>query len=179
MSVVSKGRLITAAILAIFVYGMIASVAGTIVPDVSKRFGLTPEQIGNVFLAQAIGLIIASVSVGPLLDNRGKKTGLLLGFILIAIALFAIPNSSGYDMMMIFMLILGVGGGIIVTAANALVSDISEERRASTLNLLNLFFTHSNKKRVSSLVARVKMRIVHYCHKLFILRLNFTYWSKF
>jgi len=137
---VSKGRLITAAILAIFVYGMIASVAGTIVPDVSKRFGLTPEQIGNVFLAQAIGLIIASVSVGPLLDNKGKKTGLLLGFVLIAIALFAVPNSTGYYMIMPFMLLLGLGGGIIVTAANALVSDISEERRASTLNLLNLFF---------------------------------------
>ncbi len=137
---VSKGRLITAAILAIFVYGMIASVAGTIVPDVSKRFGLTPEQIGNVFLAQAIGLIIASVSVGPLLDNKGKKTGLLLGFILIAIALFAVPNSTSYYMIMPFMLLLGLGGGIIVTAANALVSDISEERRASTLNLLNLFF---------------------------------------
>jgi fucose permease len=137
---VSKGRLITAAILAIFVYGMIASVAGTIVPDVSKRFGLTPEQIGNVFLAQAIGLIIASVSVGPLLDNKGKKTGLLLGFVLIAIALFAVPNSTSYYMIMPFMLLLGLGGGIIVTAANALVSDISEERRASTLNLLNLFF---------------------------------------
>lgn len=140
MSAVSKGRLITAAILAIFVYGMIASVAGTIVPDISKRFGLTPEQIGNVFLAQAIGLIIASVSVGPLLDNRGKKKGLLLGFILIAIALFAVPNSTGYYMIMPFMLLLGLGGGIIVTAANALVSDISDERRASTLNLLNLFF---------------------------------------
>ena len=140
MSAVSKGRLITAAILAIFVYGMIASIAGTIVPDVSKRFGLTPEQIGNVFLAQAVGLIIASVSVGPLLDNKGKKTGLLLGFVLAAIGLFAVPNSTGYYMIMPFMLLLGLGGGTIVTAANALVSDISDERRASTLNLLNLFF---------------------------------------
>jgi len=137
---VSKGRLIPAAILAIFVYGMIASIAGTIIPEVSQRFGLSPEQIGNVFLAQAIGLIIASVSVGPLIDNKGKKTGLLLGLTLIVIALFAVPNSTGYYMIMAFILLLGLGGGIIVTAANALVSDISEDRRASTLNLLNLFF---------------------------------------
>ena len=137
---VHKGRLILAAILAIFVYGMIASVAGTIVPDVSKRLSLTPEQVGNVFLAQAIGLILASLLVGPLIDNQGKRTGLLLGFILIVVGLFAVPNSTGYYMIMPFMLILGLGGGIIVTAANALVSDISEDRRASTLNLLNLFF---------------------------------------
>ena len=102
-------------------------------PDVSKRFGLSPEQIGNVFLAQAIGLIIASVSVGPLIDNKGKKTGLLLGFALIAIALFAVPNSTEllHDHARSCSL-LGLGGGIIVTAANALVSDISDERRAST-----------------------------------------------
>src|SRR5579863_1456674 len=137
---VHKGRLITAAILAIFVYGMIASVAGTIVPDISKRLGLTPEQVGHVFLAQAVGLIIASVMVGPLIDNKGKKTGLLMGFILIVVGLFAVPNSTGFYMIMPFMLIVGLGGGIIVTAANALVSDISEDRRASTLNLLNLFF---------------------------------------
>jgi fucose permease len=137
---VSKSRLIAAAILAIFVYGMIASIAGTIIPEISQRFGLSPEQIGNVFLAQAIGLIIASVSVGPLLDNRGKKTGLLLGLGLIVMALFAVPNSTGYFMIMAFILVLGLGGGIIVTAANALVSDISADRRASVLNLLNLFF---------------------------------------
>jgi fucose permease len=43
-------------------------------------------------------------------------------------------------MLMALFLLLGLGGGIIVTASNALVSDISEDRRASTLNLLNLFF---------------------------------------
>ncbi len=137
---VSRGRLIPAAILAILVYGMIAAMLGTLLPELSKRFNLTPDQSGYVALAQAIGLIIASVSVGPLIDNRGKKTGLVLGLALIAIALFALPSSTGYAMLMALFLLLGLGGGIIVTAANALVSDISEERRASTLNLLNLFF---------------------------------------
>jgi fucose permease len=41
---------------------------------------------------------------------------------------------------MVYLFLLGLGGGIIVTAANALVSDISDTRRATTLNLLNLFF---------------------------------------
>ncbi len=42
-------------------------------------------------------MAIASVSVGPLMDNKGKKTGLVLGLGLIAIALFALPNAiKGY-----------------------------------------------------------------------------------
>lgn len=136
---VSKGRLIPAAILAIFVYGLIAAMLGTLLPELSKRFSLTPAENSNIALAQAIGLIIASVSVGPLIDNKGKKTGLILGLGLVAVSLFVLPNVPGGALMAMFLL-MGLGGGIIVTGANALVSDISEERRASTLNLLNLFF---------------------------------------
>lgn len=137
---VSKSRLIPAAILAILVYGMIASMLGTILPELSKRLNLTPEQNGIIAFAQALGLAIASVSVGPLIDNKGKKTGLLLGLTLITIALFILPSAPSYGAVAMLLLLLGLGGGIIVTAANALVSDISEEKRASVLNLLNLFF---------------------------------------
>lgn len=140
MAAISSTQLIVASILAILVYGMNAAMLGSLLPNLSQRFGLNMEQNGNIAFAQALGLIIASISVGPLVDNKGKKTGLLLGLSLITAALFALPSATGYEMVMAFMLLQGLGGGIIVTAANALVSDISEERRSSTLNLLNLFF---------------------------------------
>src|SRR5216683_3852807 len=107
--------LILAAILAIFVYGMIAAMLGTILPDLSARFHLTPKQNGTIAFCQALGLIIASLSVGPLIDNKGKKVGLLLGLAMIAIALFLLPNSSSYEMIIACMFLLGLGGGIIVT----------------------------------------------------------------
>ena len=132
--------LITAAILAIFVYGMIAAMLGTILPDLSARFKLSPAQNGTIALAQAMGLIIASLSVGPLIDYEGKKVGLLLGLALITIALFWLPNSKGYTNIIAALFLLGIGGGIIVTGANALVSDIDPAHRGTTLNLLNLFF---------------------------------------
>jgi fucose permease len=132
--------LILAAILAIFVYGMIAAMLGTILPDLSARFKLTPQQNGTIALLQAIGLIIASVGVGPLIDNEGKKVGLLMGLALITISLFLLPKSRGFGNIGLYLFLLGLGGGIIVTAANALVSDINPARRGTTLNLLNLFF---------------------------------------
>ena len=130
--------IITAAILAIFVYGMVAAMLGTILPALSEAFGMTPTQNGYIALAQGLGLAIASVSVGPLMDNKGKKTGLLLGLGLIAIALYALPNSTSYEMVMAFFFLLGIGGGIIVTGANTLVSDVGESRRAALMNFLNL-----------------------------------------
>jgi len=132
--------LILAAILAIFVYGMIAAMLGTILPDLSDRFKLTPTQNGTIAFSQALGLIIASVGVGPLLDNEGDKAGLILGLVFIAIVLFLLPRSSGFGSIVILLFLLGVGGGIVVTGANALVSGVSEAHRATALNLVNLFF---------------------------------------
>ena len=132
--------LIFAAILAIFVYGMTAAMLGTILPDLSERFHLTPSQNGTIAFAQALGLMIASLGVGPLLDTQGDKIGLVLGLICIAVALFALPKSGGYGSIVALLFLLGVGGGIVVTGANALSSAASPEHRATALNLVNLFF---------------------------------------
>jgi fucose permease len=133
--------LIFAAILAILVYGMIAAMMGTILPDLSDRFRLTPTQNGTIAFSQALGLIIASVGVGPLLDTEGDKAGLILGLALIVIALFWLPRSGGFRSIVILLFLLGVGGGIAVTGANSLVSGgVDGAHRATALNLLNLFF---------------------------------------
>ena len=132
--------LILAAILSIFVYGMTASMLGTILPDLSTRFRLTPKQNGSIALCQALGLILSSIGVGPLIDNQGKKAALVLGLALSALALSALPRATGFRSVAAYLFLLGTGGGIIVTAANALGSDVDPAHRATALNLLNLFF---------------------------------------
>ncbi len=132
--------LIFAAILAIFVYGMTAAMLGTILPELSDRFRLTPSQNGAIAFAQALGLMIASVGVGPLLDTEGDKVGLTLGLACILLALLLLPKAKSYGSIVILLFVLGVGGGIVVTGANALVSGVSTAHRAAALNLVNLFF---------------------------------------
>jgi fucose permease len=132
--------LIFASILAIFVYGMIAAMLGTILPNLSERFRLTPTQNGTIATAQALGLMIASLGVGPLLDTEGDKIGLILGLVFIVIALSFLPRSGGYGSVVFLMFLLGVGGGIVVTGANALANSVSGAHSATVLNLVNLFF---------------------------------------
>ena len=131
-----------AAVLAIFVYGIIAAMLGTILPDLSKRFNLTPKQNGNIAMAQAIGLMIGSLFVGPLMDTEGKKVGLLLGLGLIALGLFGLRTAAGYGSVAAFLFILGTGGGAIVTGANTLPPFIKLDglTTGGVFNLLNLFF---------------------------------------
>lgn len=132
--------LILAAALAIFVYGMTAAMLGTILPDLSTRFQLTPKQNGTIAFCQALGLVLASIGVGPLIDYEGKKTGLVLGLALIVVAVLLLPRSSGFHSIATHLFLLGTGGGIIVTAANALGSDVAPAHRGTALNLINIFF---------------------------------------
>jgi fucose permease len=103
-------------------------------------YSLTPEQQGTLGFAQAAGLIIASLSAGPVIDLRGNKLALLLGLFLVAASLFAAPNAGGYSGLLGVYFVLGLGGGIVVTGANSLVGTLSPEARGSAFNFLNLFF---------------------------------------
>src|SRR5579884_157270 len=132
--------LIFSAILAIFVYGMIAAMLGTILPDLSARFQFTPRQNGRIALSQAVGLVIASIAVGPLIDQSGKKVALVVGLALISLALFLLPRSTGFGTVAAYLFMLGIGGGIIVVGANTLAGDVNPAHKGMTLNLLNLFF---------------------------------------
>lgn len=122
------------------IYGMIASMLGTILPDLSERFHLTPSQNGTIAFAQALGLILSSLAVGPLIDAEGKKLGVILGLALIAFSLFALPRAPGFRSIAALLFLLGLGGGTLVTAANSLTSDVGEAHRGVALNLVNLFF---------------------------------------
>lgn len=132
--------LILAAVLSIFVYGMTAAMLGAILPDLAARFKLTPKQNGTIAFCQALGLILASIGVGPLVDYEGKKIGLVLGLIFSAAAVALLPRSTGFRSIASYLFLLGTGGGVIVTAANALGSDVDPAHRATALNLLNIFF---------------------------------------
>jgi fucose permease len=58
---------------------------------------------------------------------------------LVTAASILLANASGYGQIMLAMVLLGTGGGITLTGANALGSDVSESRRATVLNFLNVF----------------------------------------
>ena len=129
--------LILAAILGILIYGIVAATWGTFNPTL----GFTNAQTGTIATAQSLGLVVASLLVGPLIDLKGKKAALVGGLALISVSFWLLPSAGAdFTLVLAALAMLGLGGGIVVTGANALVSDVSESRRGSMLNILNLFF---------------------------------------
>jgi fucose permease len=128
--------LIVSAILAIFVYGLIAPILGALLPT----YGLTAGPQGTLATVQALGLVVASLAAGPFIDKKGNKPALLAGLALVVISLAAAPNAGGFTGLLAIYFVLGLGGGIVVTGANALAGAVDPATRGSALNFLNLFF---------------------------------------
>lgn len=132
--------MIFAASLGLFLSGTISAMLGTLLPTLSARAHLTPEQNGGMALAQAIGFVLASMLSGPLIDTKGTKTAFFSGLALVIAALVALPNSSTGTMITFCMFLLGLGSGILMTGSNVLVSEIGGERRAAMLSFSQVFF---------------------------------------
>ena len=125
--------------LVIFVYGMLSSLLGTIIPGLAASLHLTNAQIGFVALAQGLGLAATSVFAGALMDKQGKKIGVILGLGATLAGLILLGSAGGVIAVSFAMFVLGCGGSLVIVAANAIVSDVGDEKRAAALNFLNVF----------------------------------------
>lgn len=132
-----------AAVIGVLVYGMIAALLGSILPDLSKRFNLSPKQMSQIALSQAVGLVLASIVVGPMIDGQGLKVAMVVGLALVGGALLMLPRSSGFGMVAMLLFLVGFGGGIIVTGANSLNPQVQSDFGLTPTvasNFLNLWF---------------------------------------
>jgi fucose permease len=130
-----SGLLLAIASASIFSYGMVAALAGTMVPRLTWKFHLSAMEIGSLFLLQAAGMIVASLAVGPLIDWRGTRIAMLSALGALSAALLALPWSSRYEHLLGLMMLLGTGGGCLTTATSALISELAKQRRAALLSL--------------------------------------------
>jgi fucose permease len=131
--------LIFVSCLVIFVYGMLSSLLGTIIPGLGDSLHLTNAEIGYIGLAQGFGLAGMSVIAGAIMDRKGKKIGVTAGLCATIAGLLLLSHATNLVSVAAAMLILGCGGSIVIVGANAITSDVGDTRRAAALNFLNVF----------------------------------------
>lgn len=117
---------------------MEATLLGTLLPELSRTF--TPAQGGSIASVQSLGLVVASLLTGPVIDRAGAKAGVLCGLGLIAVSLSLLPSAHAYVPVLLTMLLVGLGGGVISTSSNTMASSLGGAHGAGMINLLNVFF---------------------------------------
>lgn len=139
---IKRRILFVSACAGILMFGIVLAILGTVfgLPEMRERLHIDMAQQGNLFLLLYLGIFVASVVVGPLIDNIGNKATLIVSSGLVAAAMVLFGSANSLAMAAVAAVLLGIGGGGLNTSTNVLVSDLYGESRGPMLNLLGIFF---------------------------------------
>lgn len=140
MSVAAKRVAFAAACLGILIFGIVMAILGALLPSIITKFGMEMSEAGSLFMVMTMGMLVASILFGPLVDRFGYRWILVLSTLLIAVGFFGISEASGMPLLVGALLAIGLGGGVVNGGTNALVADLYPENRGGGLSLLGVFF---------------------------------------
>jgi fucose permease len=138
----SRGALFLAASAAMFIFGIVLALLGVLfgLPEMRARLHVDLGQQGDLFLLLYLGVLMASILSGPLIDRLGTNPVLLVSALLVTGALVGFSEAQSFGVAAFSGVILGLGGGALNTASNALVSDLYGTERGAMLNVLGIFY---------------------------------------
>lgn len=122
------------------IFGIVLTTVGAILPSLAEKFGIDKIQAGSLLLLMTLGVLGGSILFGPFVDRFGYKGLLSICTAFIIAGLEGISYAPSFAVLRLSVFLFGLGGGALNGGTNALVSDISGERRGSRLSLLGVFF---------------------------------------
>ncbi len=127
--------------LAFVFIGIIAPVHGLAMPYLIANFSLSLGIAGLLFFAGSLGYITAS-STYPLLQRRiSVRRLLLIGAVLTALSLAALPVMPLWALALVAAYLTGVGSGVIEVGFNALIAGLEPDRAKPAMNWLHFAFS--------------------------------------
>ncbi|HEX5413052.1 MAG TPA: MFS transporter, partial [Terriglobia bacterium] len=120
-----------------FVFGVVLLLMGSLLPSLEVNY----VQAGSLGSFPLAGILAATILVGPVLDTVGAKPVLAAALAMVAGAVALMPSLHTYAALAVAALVYGFGGGVLNTATNALVADLSASGRGAALNLLGFSFS--------------------------------------
>ncbi len=138
----SRARLFAISCLAMFVFGMVIALLGTLfgLPETRARLAIDLAQQGQLLSVMFTGLLAATIVAGPTQDRFGAKLVLVAAAGAVAVALVLLALARSFSSAAVWAGLLGIGAGWLNLGANALVSEVYPESRGRMLNLTNVFF---------------------------------------
>ena len=137
----SDKKVLIAGFMGMFFFGVAFLVIGAVLPSLSEKFGLNELESSTLVGLLPIGILIASLIFGPIIDRYGYKALMIFATITGSIGLEMLAFMEQVSVIRVGVFLIGLGGGMLNGATNALVSDASsDERKASNLSLLGFFY---------------------------------------
>jgi fucose permease len=132
----SREALYAVACAAMFVFGMILALPGTVLglPEAAAQFELTLADRGTLISTLFLGLLLGSLASGPVVDALGQRRSVVLSCALVAVCLPMFALARAFLLGSVALFSLGFACAGMNTAANALSSDLFPDERGRRMN---------------------------------------------
>src|SRR5256885_16396785 len=114
-----------AACMGMLLFGIALITLGAVGPDVMAKLKLDNASAGTLFSIFPFGILVGSITFGPIADHFGYKWLLVLSCLGFFLSFEGIAFSDSITPLRFSILLLGIFGGIINGATNAVVADIT------------------------------------------------------
>ena len=113
--------------------GFDTAAIGYIAPSLVSEWGVGRSALGPVLSAALFGLVVGSLSAGPLADRFGRKTVLSISVLIFGLACLASALSAGLNQLVAWRFITGIGLGAAMPNAVTMMNEYCPEARRATL----------------------------------------------
>lgn len=129
-----------ASCLGMFLFGIVMLSLGTINSYLINRFSLNSLSAGSLASLLPFGILIGSLLFGYIVDRYGYKILLIACTALVVASILLIAYTKSFGFIQAAFFVIGLTGGMINGATNALVADVSLENKSAKLSLLGVFY---------------------------------------
>ena len=120
--------------------GFLMAAIGPALPELSQRTGASLAEVGRLTMAMFAGSFAAQFIAGWASDRFGRRLVLTAGLLLLAATGTLIAVSTSLALTLSVGVAYGLGYGAFSLSGNVLSSELMPTRRASAVNLVNMFF---------------------------------------
>ncbi|MBP1665964.1 MAG: major facilitator superfamily 1 [Bacteroidetes bacterium] len=128
------------ACMGMLLFGIALISLGSIAPDLKEKLSLDDFAAGTLFSILPFGILTGSLLFGPVADKYGYKILVFISCILLSAGFEGIAFTESSGLLKAAIFLIGLAGGAINGATNALVSDISGYDKTANISLLGVFF---------------------------------------
>jgi MFS family permease len=131
----ARARVVTILLLSYITFAMFGTSLGVAIPDIMVELSIDELKAGILYSANLWSSAALLAPAGYLADRFERKSILLLGYLLVSLGVIGLSFSSTYFCTFAFLILSGVGGGILGPTYYTLVGEILENVRGFAIGL--------------------------------------------